>query len=303
MMVTVRSARYSRATVFGIVLAMVAALTLALAGGAQAKGEYEPNDTRETAHGPLLGEKDYVAEIDTENDVDWYLFYVKTYSQMEFVTTMLKSDGCSVLYRLYDKDGEQLETGTFRSGHVEKTERFHLTMNPGRYYLKVDLCAPGDRYRFRVNPAAALTSDRACGEAIVARDTATPLLTEASAELGNTAGSLAAANTAVRESKEDLAKLKRRWEKGKARWRKMKRRIKRHSESPRFQHRERRRLRRSRARLNRTLPVAKRSARSELATASETRAKVLAKRAPLQVLVTQHTNAKVQAEAQIAASC
>jgi hypothetical protein len=277
---------------------------LSFAGAAYGKHEYEPNDTRETAHGPLVGGKEYVAEIDTENDVDWYLFYVKTYSQMEFVTTMIKSDGCSgVFYRMYDKDGEELETGGFRSGYLEKTGRFHLTMNPGRYYLKVYQCQPGDRYRFTVNPAAALTTNRACGEAIVALDTVTPLLTEASADLGDTAGSLAAANTAVREAKKDLVKSKRRWERAKARWRKMKRRIKRHPEAPRFQREERRRLRRSRARLNRTLSVSKQAARSELATASETRAEVLAERAPLQVLVTQHTNAKIQAEAQIAASC
>lgn len=281
-----------------------ALLMLSLASIAHAKEEYELNDSRETAYGPLQGDKWYTAEIETENDSDWYYFYVKSYSQMEFSATMVKVPGCNAYFYLLDKDGKSVRyESIFHAGYLDVVEHYSLTMTPGRYYIRAEACDPGDRYKFKIDPAGSLTTNRACGEAIVALDTVTPLLTEASADLGDTAGSLAAANAAVRESKGELAKLKRRWGKAQARWRKMKRRIKAHPEAPRFQRKERRRLRRSRARLNRTLAVSKRAARSELAAASETRAEVLAQRAPLQVLVTQHTNEKAQAEAQIAASC
>lgn len=306
MMVTVRSARYSRATVFGIVSAMAAALTLAFAGGAQAKGEYEINDTRESAHGPLAGGKWHTAEIETENDVDWYYFYVKTYSQMEFLSTMVKAGGtyCSrVVFSMYDKDGNDLGGADyFYSGSLEETGRFPLTMNPGRYYLKVDSCTK-DRYKFKIDPDAAITTNRECGEAIVARDSVGPALAEVTADLNETNNSLAAANAVVRSSKLELAKLKRRWEKAKKGWRVTQRKIKRHPGATRFQNRERRRLKASKARVNRTLAAAKGLAKRELATASETRAEVLAVRAPLQALAAQHTSAKSQAEAQIAVSC
>ncbi len=63
---------------------------LMFASSASATGEFEPNDNRDTAYGPLEGGVPYTATIDTENDVDWYVFYVKTYSQMDFSSTLVK---------------------------------------------------------------------------------------------------------------------------------------------------------------------------------------------------------------------
>src|SRR4051794_7902062 len=76
----------SRGRTFGAALAVVL-LLLTLVARARATSEYEPNDSRETAYGLLAGGTWYTAGIDTVNDYDWYLFYVKTYSQVEFQAT------------------------------------------------------------------------------------------------------------------------------------------------------------------------------------------------------------------------
>ncbi len=310
-MVIGKSGMRGHARALAIATGIASMLTLALASGAQAKGEYELNDSRETAYGPLTGATWYTAEKETENDVDWYYFYVKTYSQIEFTATMVKAkykDYCDVSFLLYDKDGNLLrESNYFSAGHVNVLEHHALTMSPGRYYI-VTLnsdsdCYVGDRYKFQISPAGALTTNRECGEAIVTRDSVIPLLTKATAELNEATEPLAAADAAVRESKGELALLKHRWEKAKGDWEKIKRRIKRHPESPRFQNRERRRLRISRARVNSSLSDAKESARAKLTAANKTRTAVLAKQAPLKEIVAQHTNAKAQAEAQIAINC
>lgn len=150
-------------------------LLLLFATSAKAASEFEPNDTRDTAYGPLSGGVDYSATFETANDVDWYVFYVKTYSQMDFSASMLKqscNDANRDVYAapaLLDKDGRRLDS--FAAGSVNKTNHLLLTLNPGRYYLEVqnDGC-PEDRYRFRIDPASAITPSRECGEAIVARD-------------------------------------------------------------------------------------------------------------------------------------
>lgn len=302
-MVTVGSRSSGGMTTLGALLGVVALLAL-LAGDARAAGPFEPNDSRETAHGPLAGDQYHTGAIETVNDVDWYYFYVKTYSQFDFASTMLKEFSCQADFYLRDKDGNRLSyyNSYFEAAPTNQLGHFYLTLDPGRYYLEVNSCTL-DSYKFKISPGAALTTNRECGEAIVTRDSVIPLLTEASAELGETAGSLSAADAAVSESKAELAVVKQRWEKAKGNWVKIKRRIKRHPESPRFQNRERRRLRISRARVNGSLADAKESARARLTTAGKTRAEVLAKQAPLKAIIAQHTDAKAQAETQIAISC
>ena len=38
---------------------------------------YEPNDTQVTAYGPLAEFTQYTGTIDTSNDQDWFVFYIK----------------------------------------------------------------------------------------------------------------------------------------------------------------------------------------------------------------------------------
>jgi hypothetical protein len=237
---------------------------LAFAASAQAAKEFEPNDTRETAYGPLEGGKSYTATFETDNDVDWYVFYIKTYSQMDFSATMVKSCEDYAAISLYDKDGNS-ET-YFNTGNVNKTNHLLRTMNPGRYYLEVEkhYSCTGDRYSFRIDPATSITSSRECGEAIVSKDAIGSQLAAANKELTKSNESLASKTRAVNKAKKIVQRLKNR------------RRV------PGWQ---------------------KRQARRKLDLAKEARAKALKVMADLQGIISQHQQEITGAESQIATFC
>lgn len=190
-------------------LALVACLlaVLALAASATAAGEFEPNDSRDSAFGPLAGGVDYTARFETDNDVDWYVFYVRAYGQFDFSATSIDSDCPSnwASVELKDLDGKWLDS--FDPGSVNETNHLYLTLNPGRYYLLVDSfrdkCTT-DRYRFRIDPAAAITTSVECGEAIVAREAIAPQLATISQNLAKNAEDLAEKAAAVHAAKKEL---------------------------------------------------------------------------------------------------
>lgn len=293
-----------RAVGLGIACGLIALALMSLAGVAHGKGEYESNDSRETAYGPLQGGKEYVAEIDTENDVDWYLFYVKTYSQMEFASTVIKdvSGYCgSVYFQLYDKDGDRI--GTFYSGHVEETERFNLTMDAGRYYLKTEDCYQGDRYRFKISPASSLTTSRSCGEAIIDRNEAAPELAKVTGLIANNTNSLAKVDGVIAKQNARLTGLTRHWRNLKRRWKRNRRKINRGNGSRYSKARARSRLSSSKRKANQRLAAKKRQPKAKLEKANSTREEILAKRLALQTLGAQHTGAVAQADQTIADDC
>src|ERR1044072_371858 len=254
-----------RMTAFGAVLGVAGLLALSLATGANAAGEYEPNDTRETAYGPLAGGTPYTGTFETDNDVDWYVFYVKTYSQMDFSATMVKSS-CDDYGRisLYDKDGNSIRG--FYIGEVNETSHLLLTMDPGRYYFEVDdyYACTGDQYRFQIDPAASITTSRECGEAIVARDAVGPQLADLNTKLTRNAEKLVEKAEAVKNAKGVVSRLKR------------------HRWASRYE---------------------KRLARRRLDRAKAARDKVLQARANLLALAGQHQQTLPGAEGQIATYC
>lgn len=197
-----------------VALAACCSAMLTLSASAEAAGEFEPNDSRDTAHGPLAGGKAYTGTFETGNDVDWYVFYIKTYSQMDFSSTGVGSD-CphySASLRLLDRDGKYV--GAFDPGKDGETNHLYLTLEPGRYYLEVDdgyygACT-GDAYRFRIDPVTAVTTSRECGEAIVARDAVVPLLAKADENLAANAKVLGKAKRDTRRAGRKLRRLKRR---------------------------------------------------------------------------------------------
>jgi hypothetical protein len=190
-------------------LALIAISILAcllFASSARASNEYEPNDTRETAFGPLEGGKSYTATFETENDVDWYVFYIKTYSQMDF-TASTSCDGAwhDVSLGLMDLDGKGING--LEAGQTSETNHLRLTLNPGRYYLQTDNLwgeCTGEQYHFQINPAASVTASRDCGEAIVAKDSISPELTAVNKELAENAEQMAEKAAAVHEAKKEF---------------------------------------------------------------------------------------------------
>lgn len=134
---------------------------LALAPTARAAGEFEPNDSRGSAYGPLEGGIDYAATFETDNDSDWYFFYVRSdASQIDISATGTAESNCDASVSLLDADGELIEF--FYLPIDEETNHLHVTLDAGQYYLNTDnyangLCT-GDRYKLRVDPAGAITT-------------------------------------------------------------------------------------------------------------------------------------------------
>lgn len=293
-----------RTSAFVAALGMAGLLLLLLSAGAFAAGEYEPNDDRASSTGPLKGGKWYSATFETENDVDWYLLYVKTYSQMDFSAEMTKSCGYNAYLRLLDLDGEYVDD--FVAGDVNQTRHMYRTLTPGRYYLEIDYSrnCPKDTYKFRIDPASALTTSSECGEAIVAKDAVGPLLAKVAGEVGESNADLAKANASTGEAKSTLLRLNKRWAKFVAKWKRAVKKLKRkRSWSGYLKRSKRRRLIATKRRVNRRLQAAKGPAKRELAEAKEARAKVAEERRGLLTLQAQHTATVAQADAQIAAHC
>lgn len=141
-------------------------LWLTFASGALAAGEYELNDSRETAYGPVAGGVDYTATFETKNDIDWYVFNIAAHSQLDFSSTTVDSTCTSISdsmgIDLYDRDGKSVNRSLSLSKYDEgETKHLRLTMDPGRYYLRAhgDYGCDGSRYRFRIDPPPAITTE------------------------------------------------------------------------------------------------------------------------------------------------
>lgn len=276
---------------------------LVFAPSALATGEFEPNDSRDTAYGPLEGGKPYAATFETDNDVDWYVFYVKTYSQMDFSATMVSVTGSSgrAYLRLRDKDGHSLDS--FSSGYLNQTEHLLPTLNPGRYYLEVE-GETKDVYRIQIDPAAAITPNRECGEAIVSKESIGPTLTKVAGELAKNSERLAKPSKEVKADEGRLVSLDRQWETFLTQWKSAVHRLKHRPGIPGYVRRQKMRsLLASKRRTNLRLRSMKDSAKRDLATDQSAQAKVLEQRAGLQAVESQAKSTQSQAEAQIAAHC
>jgi hypothetical protein len=254
--------RSSQRARFGLTAVVAALCALAFATAARAAGPFEINDLREQAYGPLVGGTDYTAGFETENDVDWYLFYVKTYSQMDISASNLSSCGEAHI-ELMDRDGKAITY--FHAGNLNQIEHLLITLSAGRYYFYVyNHGCTGAGYRFRIDPAAAISPSRTCGEAIVTRETVTPALAPLTAKIAKNGEALAKAQSRTASLRATLAKLKR------------KRNVSRYRKS---------------------------YARRKLAEAKAAQAKVEVARIGLQTLGAQYNEALTAANGQIAASC
>lgn len=275
----------------------------AFSSNAWATGEFEPNDNRDTAYGPLEGGMPYTATFETDNDVDWYVFYVKTYSQMDFSATMVSATESfhRAFLELRDKDGHFLDS--FASGYLNQTEHLLLTLNPGRYYLEVE-GSTKDTYRLQIDPAAAITANRECGEAIVSKESVGPTLAKVAGELAKNSEALTGPSKEVKADEARLAGFDKHWEEFLIQWKSAVRRLKhRHGISGYVRRQRMRSLLSSKRRTNLRLQSLTDSARQELAKDQKAQAKVLEQRASLQAVESQAKSTQSQAEAQIVAHC
>lgn len=281
-----------RGRTFGAILGLVVLVLLTIAASAQAAGEYEPNDSRDTSYGPLAGGTWYTASFETDNDVDWYVFYIKTYSQMDFSAGLVSTCSNCVdepVLSLYDKDGHFIDD--FYSGDLNEVRHLYLTLTPGRYYFEVNFADTGDRYKFRIDPAASITTNRECGEAIVAKDAVTPQLAEANQALAKKAEEVAAKATVVHEAKQELGHASKKAQRLRAKVKRLRR-----------LHRSGWYLNRTRAKL-RQVRIEVQNAVEDLTRAEEERKPVWEEKRNLETLAGQRQQEIANAEGQIAAHC
>ncbi len=284
---------------FGAVLGVVVLVLLMLGASARAAGEYEPNDSRDTAFGPLAGGTWYEATFETDNDVDWYKFYIKTYSQMDFSAGITKEVGCcydTASLELSDKDGHHIDY--LYSGELNKVNHLYLTLPAGRYYIKVEGYDTGDHYKFRIDPATSITTDMECGEAIVAKESVVPLLAEAQKDLGKNAERLGPKVEAVHAAKKELRNAS---TKAKRLRRKLKY-LRKHRPGGRRHFRWSRKIGRIRAKL-RGVRSEVRSAVTKVNDAKEARKPIWEERAGLEAATGQRQQEINNAEGKIAAHC
>jgi hypothetical protein len=132
-----------------IATALVALSLVAGAATAQAD-PYEPNDSQMTAYGPLAGSTDYVGTIDTSNDQDWFVFYVRDHSQ---VTITARSDSHnSNSFSLSNSSGSSPASGCCGSW------THSITLERGAYYIQAFNGTVGSMYSLRIVSNVPLTN-------------------------------------------------------------------------------------------------------------------------------------------------
>jgi hypothetical protein len=136
-------------------LAAVVALLASLVACGAAAADTEPNEGLAQAEGPLKGGAPYAGVLSTDNDVDWYVFYATSQSQLDISFWHEAGSGwCSAYVELHDADGTEIDTTAPRRdeiGHIK------YTTPPGtnRFFLRVD-GGLNAKYHFRIDPGAAV---------------------------------------------------------------------------------------------------------------------------------------------------
>jgi bacillolysin/thermolysin len=101
-------------------------------GGSTAQDNYEPNDTRTAAYGPITSGTTYNSYIYTSNDVDYYYFDIANTGSINVTLGNLAGD--YDLY-LYNSAGTQLSKS--ENGSTTSESITYSATATGRYYVRV----------------------------------------------------------------------------------------------------------------------------------------------------------------------
>lgn len=111
-----------------------------LAAPAMAEPPYEPNDTTLDAAGPLAANQTYTAGLETDNDQDYYYFYVTGPTQAQVTITLTDLGGTSSYAELRasldESHGESIDnfSGLTKTGAYSTQS---ISLQPGKYYIQV----------------------------------------------------------------------------------------------------------------------------------------------------------------------
>ena len=121
---------------FATSFALVLALALTLAAVARATPSFEPNDSFDTAYGPLVAGVNYSDTIATADDEDYYYFYVTGPDgadvQVNVDDPTVADNGVNV--ELDDSDGNLIDSTDIFSGDSDLLDD---QLDPGKYFILV----------------------------------------------------------------------------------------------------------------------------------------------------------------------
>ena len=176
------------------------------------------NPTKDTAFGPLTGNRLYAGSIDALDEEDWFVFNTAGAGTFDIRVTNLvdKTEGCcGMSAALVGADG----TTTINSEGVTEDTIEHITYTAGgadRFFLAID-AGPADHYTFSVNePGGLLTSTvpprytQACADADAALTKAEEKLVKAKSKLAGafTKKKKKKARDKVKKAKDGVKKAK-----------------------------------------------------------------------------------------------
>ncbi len=154
-----------------IVVPVAAIVMMAIPATALGLGEFEPNDTFDTAAGPLIGGHTYTAGIETSNDKDFYSFYMRRFDQVDFAFKLSGSDGDAwACFWILNSKGQEVDDAGDCPYAEGITNHAYVSLDAGKYYVKVsDANSDALRrsYSFSVRSNGSIASDPACGDLIV----------------------------------------------------------------------------------------------------------------------------------------
>jgi hypothetical protein len=113
---------------------------VAAQGASAAQPPYEPNDSLLTAYGPLTLNQTYTAAMETENDRDFFYFYVNSLSSAQVNVTIKDLGGGQhpengVSFEIQDSHGSSVSGGVV--SNVGNYKTVNVTLTAGKYYIEV----------------------------------------------------------------------------------------------------------------------------------------------------------------------
>jgi hypothetical protein len=196
----------------GLLVALAAALVAASVASA-AQPAYEPNDSLLTAYGPLGLSQTYTGALETQNDTDFFYFYVNSAAGSQVTLTIkdlgggLKSyNGAS--FSIEDSHGRGVAYG---SG-VDAVGDYHttnVTLTAGKYYIEV---VPYEGYSATYSLTTGGTEGAFGDFAPIAAQcaAATASVVAAQGELGKAESKLKKAGARVRRTRNSRSRVARR---------------------------------------------------------------------------------------------
>jgi hypothetical protein len=124
---------------------------------------YEPNDTYISAFGPVTAGVDYSAATETENDEDYYFFYLPQRTQTFFTLTNTSGTDYSDAYVCGEIISQTRSSYDYIADselvvYAARTATAAVTLDRGKYFVSVGCADADETYTFRITPPGATST-------------------------------------------------------------------------------------------------------------------------------------------------